>query len=600
VTTQTHDDSMRRAPLLSARKRLFMASLLFAFLFASATWIQAAGCALLLLLFNTLILPWLDIDVSKPPRPGSEPSKNIALSLGERVASGASRVRGYLVRLGILIPHHTAGGPSAPSAEGLVKAPDAIYPLPLGEGEEPFLIAPDTPTGIIRRVAQTCRFLACLRQGGNAIAGWITGGAYIPTKDVGTYAPPTASGIILYPISLLVLITLYRNYLHVAAAAWAIMALGDGMATVVGGGLSSSWRYKTGATSSWRGKLAATSWQSKLAPTLPWNRQKTWPGFISFVVAGAVGAYILTRWIAPKISPGKTLIVCAAAALLGAVVESFPLALDDNITVPLVVGAFLFCAFLVERSALDSNLPFLGRRILLAIPVNLVLALLAWALKAASRSGAICGFLLGTAIYLGYGYKSFLLLFALVLLGSAATRLGFAKKAARGVAERRGGARSWRQALANLLAAASFAILVITTHHEAACLIALVAALAEAAGDTVSSEIGQWASDRAYLITTFKPVPAGEVGGVSLAGTAAGFAASTIIMGLGLGLGLCGPYRFAGPAIALAAAAVGNLFDSFLGATLQRRGLVTNGMVNFAGTSVAGGLALGLALHLGL
>jgi uncharacterized protein (TIGR00297 family) len=151
-----------------------------------------------------------------------------------------------------------------------------------------------------------------------------------------------------------------------------------------------------------------------------------------------------------------------------------------------------------------------------------------------------------------------------------------------------------------LLAPAFLAILVITTHHEPACLIALVAALAEAAGDTVSSEIGQWASDRAYLITTFKLVPAGEDGGVSFAGTAAGFAASTILVGLGLSLGLCGPYKFAGPAIALAAAATGNLFDSFLGATLQRRGLVTNGMVNFASTSVAGGVALGLALHLGL
>jgi uncharacterized protein (TIGR00297 family) len=313
-----------------------------------------------------------------------------------------------------------------------------------------------------------------------------------------------------------------------------------------------------------------------------------------------VGAYILARWIAPEIPPQKTLMVCAAGSLLGAMIESLPIALDDNLTVPLVVGSFLFCAYLVERSALGSNLPYLGRRIVLAIAVNLFFALLVWALGAASRSGAICGFLLGTAIYLGYGYKSFLLLFAFVLLGSVATRLGFAKKAARGVAERRGGARSWRQALANLLAAAFFAVLVITTHHEPAFLIALVAALAEAAGDTVSSEIGQWASDRAYLITTFQAVPAGEDGGISLAGTAAGFAASAIMMGLGLGLGLCGPYRFAGPAIALGAAVAGNFLDSFLGATIQRRGLITNGMVNFVGTSAAGGLALGLALHLGL
>jgi len=455
-------------------------------------------------------------------------------------------VRGYFLRLASLLRLRGARDPS-PGPRRLVKAPVAVHPLPMGEGEDRIRVAIDTQAGII-----------------------------------------------LYPIAVLALILIYRNHLHIAAAAWAIMALGDGMATVVGEGLTSSWRCELAATTSWR------SPRRGIAVPLPWNPQKTWPGLISFVVAGTAGAYILTRWIAPEIPADKTLTVCAAAALLGAVVESLPLALDDNLTVPLVVGAFMFCAFLVERSALDSNLPYLGRRTVLAVAVNLAFALLVCALGAASRSGAICGFLLGTAIYLGYGYKSFILLFAFVLLGSVATRLGFAKKAARGVAERRGGARSWREALANLLAAALFAILVITTHHEPAFLIALVAALAEAAGDTTSSEIGQWASDRAYLITTFKLVPAGEDGGISFAGTAAGFAASAIILGLGLGLGLCGPYKFAGPAIALGAACVGNLFDSFLGATIQRRGLVTNGMVNFAGTSVAGGLALGLAIHLGL
>ena len=62
---QAPDNSRRSPPLFSARKRLFMASLLFAFLFPYFTWKQAAGCALLLLLFNTLILPWLDLGVSE-------------------------------------------------------------------------------------------------------------------------------------------------------------------------------------------------------------------------------------------------------------------------------------------------------------------------------------------------------------------------------------------------------------------------------------------------------------------------------------------------------------------------------------------------------
>jgi len=474
LTLPASDNSKARPQLFPARKRLFMASLLFAFLFSSLSWEEAAGCALLLILFNTLILPWLEIDANKQP------------------------------------------------ASGL--------------------------------------------------------------------AVDQAGGLFLYPTMVLALVLLYRHYLNVAAAAWAMMALGDGMATVAGEAVCRP--LTTGGR--------AEMWRRGLAAALPWNRRKTRAGFLSFVVAGTTGAYVLSRWIASAIPPGKTLMACAAAALLCGVIESLPLALDDNITVPLIAGAFLFCAFLVERSALDSNMPYLRRRIELAIAVNLGLALLAYALKAASRSGAICGFWLGTAIYLGYGYKSFILLFAFVLLGSVATRLGLAKKAARGVAELRSGARSWREALANLLAAACFAILVITTHHEPAFLIALVAALAEAAGDTISSEIGQWVSDRAYLITTFKPVRAGENGGVSLSGTVAGFAASAAIVGLGMGLGLCGPYRVAGPAIALGAAVAGNLLDSFLGATLERRGLVTNGMVNFAGTSVAGGLALGLALHLGL
>ena len=67
LTMQAPDNSRTRRPLFPARKRLFMASLLFAFLFPVLTWKQAAGCALLLLLFNTLILPWLDVDVSKHP-----------------------------------------------------------------------------------------------------------------------------------------------------------------------------------------------------------------------------------------------------------------------------------------------------------------------------------------------------------------------------------------------------------------------------------------------------------------------------------------------------------------------------------------------------
>ncbi len=384
-------------------------------------------------------------------------------------------------------------------------------------------------------------------------------------------AGPLWTGIVAYPVSVLALVLLFGRRMEVVAAAWAIMALGDGLASVVG--------------VAWRGRQ------------LPWSRRKTWPGFLTFIVAGSLGAFALARWVNPAVPSLRLLALCTATAVVGAVVESIPIRLDDNFSVPLACGGFMFCASFIHWSAVQSNLPYLGPRILLAIAVNAVLAIAALGLKTVNRSGAAVGFVLGVAIYLGYGYKSFLILLTFFVIGAVGTRLGYAKKASRGQAEGRGGARSWREAAANSLAGAFFSILVISTHHEAAFLVALIAAFAEAAGDTTSSEIGQWLSGRAYMITTLKPVTAGQDGGVSVAGTVAGACASTMVVGVGYGLGLCRPET---AVLALGAAIAGNVLDSVMGATIERRGLVNNGVVNFTGTTFAGGLALGLMLTLHL
>jgi uncharacterized protein (TIGR00297 family) len=481
---------------LSTRKLVHMSMLGFAFLLPFLTWGQAAGAAVMALMFNLFILPSLAVDLRK--RPGApQPKADSSL----RCAS-------------LRMTPSLGGHPERSEGPALPRWGRGIWPL-----------APQ-------------------KADANA---W--------------------TGITLYPVSVLLLILVYRHSLPVVGAVWAIMALGDGMASVVG--------------------------EARGGPALPYNPKKTWSGFGAFVLAGTAGAYALTRWANPAASSVSVLVVSTAAALVGALVEGLPIGLDDNLSVPLVCGGFMFCVSLMEWTAFWSNWPYLKLRILLAIIVNLTFALAALGLHLVNKSGAAAGFVLGLAIYLGYGYKSFLLLAAFFALGSAATRLGYAHKAERGVAERRGGARSWREAVANTAAAAFFALLVVTTQHQAAFLLALTAALAEAAGDTVSSEIGQWLSPRAYLITGLRPVPAGENGGVSWGGTLAGLAASAIVVGLGYGLGLCSR---GGAALALGAAVSGNLLDSLLGATFERRGLVTNGIVNFAGTSFAGALALGFSL----
>ena len=83
--------------------------------------------------------------------------------------------------------------------------------------------------------------------------------------------------------------------------------------------------------------------------------------------------------MAPGVDPDIALRICAAWALVGAIVESARFAWMTMPRFHWCAGAFMFCLYFVERSALDSNLPFLGRRIVLAAAINLALAVSALA-----------------------------------------------------------------------------------------------------------------------------------------------------------------------------------------------------------------------------
>jgi uncharacterized protein (TIGR00297 family) len=162
------------------------------------------------------------------------------------------------------------------------------------------------------------------------------------------------------------------------------------------------------------------------------------------------------------------------------------------------------------------------------------------------------------------------------------TRFGYRRKEKLGTAEKRDG-RTALQVLANLAVAASCAGLSALT-GKAAFLLALSAALSEAAADTVSSELGQARSAKARLITTWEQVAAGTDGGVSWAGTLAGISAAALVSGVCLLTRLM-PLRWLG--ISIVAAVAGTIADSYLGALLERRKLLSNDAVNFLGTLVA-------------
>jgi uncharacterized protein (TIGR00297 family) len=373
-------------------------------------------------------------------------------------------------------------------------------------------------------------------------------------------------GIVLYPVAVLLLILVFHRRLEVAAAVWGILAFGDGMASITGMALG---RRK-----------------------LPWNPRKSWAGSLAYVLFGTLGAAVLLQWTAPgRYALPFAVAAALATALLAAAVESVPQALDDNISVPLLAGPLLFCILLTEGQWAEVVSAGLLPRLLVGAGVNAALAALAYAIRGVDRSGAVTGWVLGTLIWGALGWPGWMLLFAFFVIGTGCTKLGYRRKAAAKLAQEKGGRRSAQHAIANGGVAAVCAVFAATTPHPVLFGLALAGALATAAGDTAGSEIGQLWGRRTFLVTTLRPVPRGTQGAVSLEGTLAGIAASTLVAVLGAWGGL---YPWLGAVVVVVAAFLGSLLESVVGATIERAGLLDNEATNFLNTLIGATIAVTL------
>jgi len=220
-------------------------------------------------------------------------------------------------------------------------------------------------------------------------------------------------------------------------------------------------------------------------------------------------------------------------------------------------------------------------------------AVIARTLGAVTDGGALMGVLVAFVLILAAGVAGFVPLLTVFVITVLATRLGHARKQQLGVAER-GPGRSASQVLANLGATTLCALPVIWFPRLTGILLAgAMAALAEAAADTASSEIGQATARAAYMITDFREAPIGTNGAISVVGTLAGCVAACLVAWVGAFFQVVS-WNWT-PLLALAGIA-GMFFDSVLGATWENSGKMGNDAVNFVSTVFAADLALTVAM----
>lgn len=378
-----------------------------------------------------------------------------------------------------------------------------------------------------------------------------------------TDARGARAGVLFYPLSILTLTLVFPHRLDIVAAAWAVLALGDGAATIVGHALGGR--------------------------RLPWNVQKTWSGFVAFIVAGSAGGVALSVWVAPSVDPVPAAMFTwwapVVAAVVAAFVETMPIGLDDNVSVPLAAAATLWFA---------SQLNWIGPPadiildLLVGVALSIPLASLARWLGSVTTGGALTGVVCAAIIYAAMYLAGLAVLGLALVVTIGCSRVGSARKAAIG---EDGEKRGVGNILANCLVGALGALLELFNFTWGLELTAVwfIAGIAAGASDTVASEIGKAFGGEPRAFPTWRRVPPGTPGAVSIAGTVAGLAGASIIALPGAVMWLI-PWSSLAPVVL--ACTAGSFVESALATRFEADGVLDNHTLNFLNTAVAAGLAV--------
>lgn len=328
------------------------------------------------------------------------------------------------------------------------------------------------------------------------------------------------------------------------------------------------------------------------------QRQENEKGFSGLRSSAFLGLRILAAFLAGSwalywqelsVSSNLVFFIAVIGAVTGALFESIPSGINRNISVPLGAGMTMWIFEEFRYSVPPQEM-------LLALGFSLLLGFLAYRAKIADISALLSAALLGLLIIVFSGLSWYLLLLTFFILGGGFTRYKYRYKESIGLAQEKGGIRSYENVFSNSTTALVLAIAYgVFPAQGQAILYAYLGTVATATGDTLASEIGTTAKGSPRLITNLKVASPGEDGAISWLGELAALFGSLLIGLLAYALGVTDNFTLS-VLLATAGGFLGTNVDSLLGATFQKKGLLSNSGVNFVATFAGAGISGGLYL----
>jgi len=363
------------------------------------------------------------------------------------------------------------------------------------------------------------------------------------------HAPVVKSyGSLLFPfVFLLQLLFLWESHKWILQTSMLVMGVSDSLAALVGSSLGKKHiEHLTKNPKTVEGSLAM---------------------FFSGFVLLSASLLVFRPLFSGGLAGTPVLMLLALALLLALVATAVEALLShglDNFFIPLSIAYVLY--------VLEMNHTIFLERFLLGGLCAFLLAVFSIKVKFLNNSGATATFLLGTTIFGIGGVTWTVPLLTFYLLSSVLSKLGKKRKAKFDLVFEKGSQRDAGQVYANG-GIAWIMMIIFSLNNDPAIFFAYLGTLAAVQADTWATEIGTlWPNPKAWLVTTFKEVPVGTSGGVSVPGTSGAFLGSLLICASAIlmnvkwlnDFGLIQSFLLIGFSGLLA-----SLVDSFFGATIQ-------------------------------